>query len=162
MQNAPPPQYEFPQAVDWLMRQMAQFGRVPCASIVKTPALPAALAALSSSAQLQMRFNEPGIVIALYGQEAAATNASYAGAEIRVQMDGVEDLIFDGQSGGGTSFPLLGLVGGAQNWFPIMRRATRGVPWMITWKNTLAAATITPTAGFAFIADRFLNTLVPR
>jgi hypothetical protein len=154
------PQYEFPQAVDWILRQLAQFGRVPCSSVIRTPALAAPLGAGLASPPLQMRFNEPGIVIALYGQEAAATPASFAGTEIRIQMDGVEDVIQDGQSTGGTTFPLLGLVGGAQNWFPIMRRASVGMPWLITWKNTTAGP-ITPSAGFAFIADRFLSAVLP-
>ena len=149
--------YEFPQQVDWLLRQLAQFGRVPAAQMFASTPLAAPLAAGDTSPAVQVKFPEPGIVIALYGQEAAGSAAALAGTEVRLQLEGVEDFFIDGL-GGGTTFPLLGLVGGAQNWYPIMRRASGTSPWLVTWKNTQAAATASPRLGLSFVSDRFLAT----
>lgn len=156
MNNAPQPRYEFPQAVDWLLRQLAQFGRVPAATTYCSTPLPAALAAGAQSSPLQMKFPEPGIVIALYGQEAAGTAAALAITEVRLQLEGVEDFFVDGL-GGGVTFPLLGLVGGAQNWYPIMRRASGTAPWLVTWANR-GGGTILPRLALPFVSDRFLAT----
>lgn len=142
-----------PNVVELIQRQVSQFGRVGATKIYTAPALAAAIAAGASveSVPVTIRFREPGTVIALYGQEVAGTAAKFATTDIRVQIGGTEDLFTDGQQG--TFVPMLGLFGGALNWFPLWRRALPGVDWVFTFRNRDAGATATPFAGLAFLAD---------
>lgn len=150
-----------PNVVELIQRQLSQFGRVGATKIYTAPALPAAIAAVAgtTSNPVNIRFREPGTVIALYGQEQAGTAPKFATTEVRVQVGGTEDLWTDGEVG--TFVPLLALFGGALNWWPMWRRATPGVDWLITWRNQSGAATATPFLGLAFIADADLARNMP-
>jgi len=136
--------------IEAIQRQVSQFGRVGSTKIVAVPDV-AAIAISSFSQPQTVTFREPGVVIAMYGQELAGTAPKFASTRVRVQVGGSEDLFTDGQSG--VFLSMLSLFGGAQNWFPIWRRASPAVRWVVTYQNLDAAATATPSAQFGFIAD---------
>lgn len=148
-----------PNVVDLIQRQLSQFGRVGSTKIYVFPALAGTLAGGGTiSAPSNIRFREPGTVIALYGQELAGTVAAFAATAIRIQVGGQEDLFTDGNSG--TFIPMLAAFGPTVNWFPLWRRAIPGVDWTITFQNNAGSA-ITPSAMLAFIADADLARMSP-
>lgn len=139
-------------AVAQAVAAMNQYGRVGASRIYRVPDLSAPLAApLGSIASAPiLTFRDPGTVIALYGQERLGTPAMYAGIDLRVQFNGDEDLITNGQSG--DFAPLLGLVGFNTNWFPLTRHVVRGETWSISYRNQ-SGVIANPTVLFAFVAD---------
>lgn len=152
---------EFPaHVVDLFTRQLAQFGRIGATTIYKAPELAAAIAGVAGTVAgpQNIRFREPGTVIAMYGQEALGTSLSFATTEVRIQIGGNEDVFTDGQAG--TFVPLLALFGGSQNWFPLLRRAVPGVDWSISYRNQSAVAK-TPQLMLAFVADAVLGRALP-
>lgn len=145
-----------PNVVETIQRQVAQFGRTGSTKIYSVPELQAAIpiGAPFAPTQVQaapLQWREPGVVIAMYGQELAGTAPKFASTRVRVQIGGQEDLFTDGNVG--VALSMLQLFGGAQNWFPLWRRAVPGVNWIVTYQNLDPAATATPAASFAFIAD---------
>jgi hypothetical protein len=143
---------DFPQSMLALVQQtLALQGRIGATRLYVTPDA-IAIANNNDSAGLTVRFTENGYVLALYAQEAQqATAASYAGTGLRLQFGGTQDFAVDGN--GGPAYPsLLGLVGGVNNWFPMMRRVEKGELYIVTFRNRTGAP-ITPQATFAFIAD---------
>lgn len=149
-----------PNVIELIQRQLSQFGRVGATKIYRAPALSGPMAALAGTevSPGPMRIKEPGTMIAMYGQELAGTAAQFAATEVRVQIGGNEDLFTDGQSG--AFVPMLALFGGAQNWFPIWRRAKPGTDWFITYRSADAVAK-TPSVYFAFIADGDIGRNAP-
>lgn len=139
-----------PHYVELMQRQLSQFGRIGATRIVATPDV-AAIAASTTSQPQVINWRDDGIVVALYGSELAGTAPKFAMTRVRVQVSGSEDLFTDGQAG--VFISMLALFGGAQNWFPILRRVRRGVQWVVTYQNQDAGATATPSTSFAFIAD---------
>lgn len=150
-----------PNVVELIQRQLSQFGRVGATKIYIAPALSAAIAAVAGTTggPTNIRFREPGTVIAIYGQEQAGTAPKFATTEVRIQVGGSEDLFTDGEVG--AFVPLLALFGGALNWFPMWRRAQPGVDWLVTWRNQSGAATAIPTLCLAFVADADLQRAMP-
>lgn len=151
-----------PNIVEFIQRQiyqLQQYGRAGATKIYRAPRLAAAIAAgpNSLSPPVNIRFREPGIVIACYGQELAGTVAAFASTEVRIQIGGQDDLITDGQSG--EFAPMLALFGPNLNWFPLTRRAIPGVDWTITYRNENAGGTATPSFMLAFIADADLKRM---
>lgn len=149
-----------PPAVQWAQQQLAQYGRVGATKIVVVPALaavlPAALGSVVSAPNLTWR--KPGTVIALYGQERTATAVKLAGTEFQLQFSGEEFFVTNGS--GSDFFPMLGLVGGATNWFPITRRVDDGHVWTASYRQRdVAGTTSDPTIGFAVIYDEDLGRL---
>lgn len=146
-----------PNVVELIQRQLSQFGRVGATKIYAVPTLTAAIAAAGAvttpvqSTPQNIRFREPGTVIALYGQAIAGSAASYAGTEVRVQIGGQEDIFTDGNSG--VYVPLLALFGPNLNWFPLWRRAVPGTDWTVTYQNRQTGGTTFPSCYLAFIAD---------
>lgn len=153
-----------PHVIELIQRQLSQFGRVGATKIYKAPDLSAAIAAAGANPTIagpqNIRFREKGIVIACYGQERTGTAAKFAQTEVRVQIGGSEDLFTDGQSG--TFVSLLSLVGGAQNWFPLWRRATPGIDWSVSYRNQDTGAAANPSFQFAFIADADVQRMAGR
>lgn len=139
-----------PNVVELIQRQLSQFGRVGATKVYAAPDLSAAIAATPGtiSQPVNIRFREPGIVIACYGQELAGTVAKFASTRVRVQIGGQEDLFTDGNVG--VFVPMLELFGPNLNWFPLWRTATPGVDWTITYQN-MASSTATPSFALAFI-----------
>ncbi len=153
---------DFPaNTIELIQRQLSQFGRVGATKVYRAPALTAALAAVAGtvSTPQNIRFREPGTVIACYGQEQAGTSASFATTEVRVQIGGQEDLFTDGNVG--TFVPMLALFGGPNNWFPLWRRAQPGVDWTVTYRNQSGSATAIPSLMLAFIADADIARAMP-
>jgi hypothetical protein len=150
-----------PNVIEFIQRQLSQFGRVGSTKTLRAPALPAALAAGTAvdSQPVTIRIREPGTIIACYGQELAGTTAKFAATEVRVRIGGQEDLFSDGQSG--VFFPMLGLFGPNANWYPLWRRGIPGVDWTIQYRNNDTGATATPSFGLAFIADADLARNMP-
>jgi hypothetical protein len=152
-----------PNVVELIQRQLSQFGRVGATKIYIFPALAAPVPIAGSgnniSAPTNIRFREPGTVIALYGQELTGTVAKFAQTAVRIQVGGQEDLITDGQAG--QFAPMLGLFGPNLNWFPLWRRAIPGVDWTVTYRNDDTIATASPTTMLAFIADADLARMSP-
>jgi hypothetical protein len=150
-----------PNVVELIQRQLSQFGRVGATKIYRAPALAAAIAAVvgTVSNPINIRFREPGTVIALYGQEQAGTAPKFATTEVRIQVGGSEDIFTDGETG--TFVPMLALFGGAQNWFPMWRRAEPGVDWLISYRNQDGGNTAIPSLLLAFVADADLARAMP-
>jgi hypothetical protein len=141
-----------PHVIDTIYRQLSQFGRVGATKVYAVPDLGAALGLGPSSQQAPvLQFRESGIVIAMYGQELAGTAPKFATTRVRVQIGGQDDLFTDGNVGVGRS--MLSLFGGAQNWWPMWRRAEPGINWVVTYSNLDTANTCTPEVSFAFLAD---------
>jgi hypothetical protein len=101
-----------------------------------------------------LRFTKGGIIFALYAQEELATAVSYATTEIKVAIGGSDNLFNDGSAP--AFVPLLALVGGAQNWYPLWRRVIPGVDWQITYRTSNAVAK-TPSCFFSFISDEAIR-----
>lgn len=155
-----------PNVVELVQRQLSQFGRVGATKVYLFPLLAAPIAANTSggptgtvSVPSNIRFREPGTVIALYGQEATGTVAKFAQTAIRIQVGGQEDLWTDGNAG--VFIPMLAAFGPNLNWFPLWRRAIPGVDWTITWRNDDTGATAFPQTMLAFIADADLARMSP-
>lgn len=146
-----------PNVVELIQRQLSQFGRVGATKVYAVPTLTAVIAAAPAvttpviSQPQNIRFREPGTVIAIYGQAIAGTVQSFAGTEIRIQIGGQEDVATDGNAG--VFVPMLALFGPNLNWFPMWRRAQPGVDWTITYQNRQTGDTTFPSAYLAFIAD---------
>lgn len=139
--------------VEWAQQQLSQFGRIGATRIVRVPALAAPVPAVAgqlSQAPL-LTWRNDGTVIALYAQEIAGTVASFASTDVRLQFPGDVDFITNGTAG--DFAPMLALVGPNTNWFPMTRRVRQGDNWIVTYRNPLGAATLTPSVLFAFIAD---------
>lgn len=147
-----------PNVVELIQRQLSQFGRVGATKIYVFPALAAPVPTGQISPPTNIRFREPGTVIALYGQEILGTVATFAQTAIRIQVGGQEDLWTDGNSG--VFIPLLAAFGPNLNWFPLWRRAIPGVDWTATFQNN-SAGNQTPTAMLSFIADADLGRMSP-
>lgn len=153
-------QGEWPlNVIETIMRQVSQYGRTGSTKVYCVPDLAAAVPISSTQQAAPLQFREPGVVIAMYGQELAATAAKYASTRVRVQIGGQEDIFTDGNAGVGIS--MLALFGGAQNWFPLWRRVIPGVTWVVTYQNLDAAATATPSVQFGFIADADIARHMP-
>lgn len=141
-----------PNVIEMAQRQLSQFGRIGATRIYKAPSLASSVSPLAQSTPQNIRFREPVTVIALYAQETSrASAASFAQTQVRVQIGGQEDLFTDGQVGVFAS--ILSLVGGAQNWFPILRRGRPGVDWTVTYYNASESDTALPEFQLACIAD---------
>jgi len=143
-----------PNVIETIMRQVSQFGRTGATKIYSVPALGAAVPIGAPVSQVQaspLQFREPGVVLAMYGQELAGTAPKFALTRVRVQIGGQEDLFTDGNVGVGIS--MLQLFGGAANWFPLWRRATPGVNWVVSYQNLDTAAVANPSVSFGFLAD---------
>lgn len=146
---------DFPQHVfDTLTRAAAMTGRIGYSQLWRTPEI-AALAAAATSAPVTVRINEPGYILALYGQVDTGLAADLAGMEVRLIHGGVEDIFVDG-NGAPAFVPMLSLFGPNANWFPLIRRAVRGVDWTFIFRNRTAGA-LTPMALFGFVSDRELK-----
>lgn len=144
-------QQDWPNNVlEAIQRQVSQFGRTGATKIYAVPDV-TAIAASGTSQPQTVTFREAGVVIAMYGQELAGTAPKFAQTRVRVQIGGSEDIFTDGQSGVFVS--MLSLFGGAQNWFPLWRRAVPAVRWIVTYQNLDAGATATPSLQFALLAD---------
>jgi hypothetical protein len=151
-----------PNVVEWAQRQLTQYGRVGSTRIMRVPALATAIAAgaaVEATAPV-LNFPKAGTVIAMYGQERTGTVAKFATTEVRVQFSGSEDLVSDGNAG--EFAPMLGLFGPNVNWFPLMRRVTKGISWTVSYRNTDTGATATPIVMFGFIADDDLARIQAR
>lgn len=154
-----------PNVIELIQRQLSQFGRVGATRVYIAPELPAAIAVgapTQDSQPVNIRFREPGTLIACYGQAVAtvggvdaADATAFAQTRVRIQVGGQDDLVTDGQTG--RFAPMLALFGGPNNWFPIWRKATPGVDWTFTYRNTSTTRTVVPDFMFAFIADADLN-----
>lgn len=114
---------------------------------------PGTIAPLSQVQVPPLRWGDPGVVVGMYGQEVSATAAQYATTEMRLQI-GAEDLITDGQAGDFAAF--LGLFPAGQPCFPLVRRVSREVPWVFTFRNQDGANTATPLLMLGFVHERFL------
>lgn len=142
---------DFPKSVfEAAMQQLASTGRIGATRYFTTPAVGAVVAG-QISIPAPVRFNQKGIVLALYGQVASGAVADFAGTSVRIQVGGTEDLILDGQ-GAPAFMPLLAAFGGVANWQPLMRRAIPGVDWIFTFQNN-TAGNVTPQCTMAFLAD---------
>ena len=148
-----------PNVIETIMRQVSQFGRTGATKIYAVPSLGVSVPASSSLQAQPLQFREPGVVIAMYGQELSGTAAKFASTTVRVQLGGQEDLFTDGNSGVGVS--MLSLFGGAQNWFPLWRRVIPGVNWVITYGNNDSLAVAVPSVQFGFIADADIARHLP-
>lgn len=155
-----------PNVVELIQRQLSQFGRVGATKAYLFPLLAAPIAANISggptgtvSPPSNIRFREPGTVIALYGQTDLGSVFAFANTALRIQVGGQEDLWTDGQAG--VFMPMLAAFGPNLNWFPLWRRAIPGVDWTITWRNDNAGATAFPQTFLAFIADADLARMSP-
>jgi hypothetical protein len=146
--------YDFPPAlIEVMQRQLAQFGRVGAVSIYRTPPVAAILAGQDSvPVPIQFR-QEPGIVLAAYGQVESGATADYAGTEVRVQIGGSEDLFTDGASG--QFAPMLMLFPPTNPWFAINRPARPGIDWQVTFRNRTGVA-VTPVFALAFVPQSAL------
>lgn len=131
-------------------RILALMGRLGATNVITVPPLAAAVPISSTAAPLTVQWFKPMIVLGLYAQESTATAAKYAKSDIAIRI-GNKPVFSDGQAE--TFHPLLGLVGGLINWFPINRLAQPRVDWTITWRNRDGAATMDPFASFAVIQD---------
>lgn len=154
---------DFPKNVfDLLTQQLASTGRIGATRLYLTPDVPSPAAAGGVSTPATIRFNEDGIVLAMYGQETdTATAALFAQTAVRCQIGGTQDLFVDGQ--GGPAFaPMLALFGGVNNWFPLMRRVTRGSLWTFTFQNNTAAGLIDPKIILAMISDEDVQKQLER
>ncbi len=142
----------YPHVLELVQRQLGQFGRVGATRIITVPDVDALAAGASvRSAPVPVDWRDAGWVLAMYGQEVAGTAPKFASTRMRVQIGGSEDLFTDGRAGTYCSF--LSLFGGAQNWFPLIRRCQPGIPWLVTYENRDGGATATPSAQFAVILD---------
>lgn len=141
----------FPKSVfEAATQQLAATGRIGATRWFRTPSV-GAVAAAGISIPAPIRFNQKGIVLAMYGQVASGVVADFAGTSVRIQVGGTEDLVLDGQ--GAPSFmPLLAAFGGVANWQPLMRRVIPGVDWIFTFRND-TAGNVTPMCVLAFLAD---------
>lgn len=143
---------DYPQnPLELAQRTLALSGRVGATRIYTAPRLATALTVsggAAPTAQVQIQFFRPAIVLGLYGQELAGTTAKFASTEVGIRI-GNEAFITDGQAE--TTAPLLALFGPSVNWFPINRQAQPGVNWTITWVNRDAAATATPFLALSVI-----------
>lgn len=145
--------------IEWAQQQLVEFGRLGATKILKVPDLAAVIPAVAgtiSSAPV-LTFTEPGTVIAFYGQERLGTTASFARTEVQILMGGSESLVTNGRAA--DFAPLLGLVGAAVNWFPMLRRVAKGISWSVNWRNMSGASTCDPTGMFAFVADADLDAI---
>ncbi len=140
----------YPHIIELVQRQLGQYGRIGATRIQTVPDV-AAIAASSFSQPQIVNWRDDGWVIAMYGQELAGTAPKFAATRVRVQIGGSEDLFSDGQAG--TYCSMLSLFGGAQNWFPLLRRVQKGVQWIVSYQNRDTGATATPDAQFAMILD---------
>ena len=143
--------YGYPASqVELAQRVLAAMGRLGATNLITVPPLAAAIPISTTAAPVTVQWFEPAIVLGLYAQEATATAAKYALSDIAIRI-GNKPLFSDGQAE--TFHPLLGLVGGLVNWFPLNRLAVPRVDWTITWRNRDGAATMSPFASFAVIKD---------
>jgi hypothetical protein len=140
-----------PHIIELLQRQLSQFGRVGATKIYGAPDLATAIPVSSISPVAVIPFKEPGLIIGMYGSEILGTAASYGTTRVRVRIGGQEDLFTDGTVGIFRS--MLSLFGGAQNWFPMLRRVIPGVDWVVQYQNLDAAVTKFPEFSLSFIAD---------
>lgn len=150
-----------PNVVETIQRQLSQFGRVGATKFYVAPLLttpiPVAVAATTptTSDPVNIRFREPGTVIAMYGQELSGSQTQFAQTWVRVQIGGSEELFRDDQKG--VFLPMLALFGPNQNWTPLWRRAEPGVDWTVIFQNWDTGATAFPTFVLAFIGDADLG-----
>jgi len=147
---------DFPKHIfDLLQQQLASTGRIGATRYFVTPDIDNVLKSTQST-PVPVRFTDPGICLAMYGQEATvASQLAYANTRVRVQVGGVEDLFVDGQ-GGPAYMPFLAAFGTVNNWTPVLRRVTPGVDWVFTFKATAAFpdnAGAAPTIVLATISD---------
>lgn len=145
MQNWPP------NVMEAIMDQVAAHGRTGSTQIMCVPDLPAPIQALGTMQATPLQFREPGVVIAMYGQELRGTAPAFASTRVRVQIGGQVDLFSNGNVG--TFRSMLGLFGGAQNWYSLWRRAEPGVNWVVYYENLDAGNTATPEVSFGFLSD---------
>jgi len=127
---------DFPSSQLALVKeQLALMGRIGATRIYVTPPVPNVAAATTSNQPSNVRFNEPGWILAMYGVETLqATFASQATFALRVQINGDQDFVINGNGGPGYA-SFLGLFGGVVNWIPIMRRVVQGDLWTFTYQN---------------------------
>jgi hypothetical protein len=133
---------------------MGRTGAVRTFVVTLPSSIPAGAAVERQATPLQ--FQEPGMVLAMYGQEETATAAKYAKTKVRVQI-GADDLFSDGQAG--TFASMLALFPPATPWYPILRRVVPAVPWTVSFRNTDTGAVAVPEVEFSFIADADLKRL---
>ncbi len=149
---------DYPAAVlEMVQKQVALYGRTGATNIVRVPDLAAAMATATGLVPVEVAapplvFQEPGYVVAMYGQTRRGGAADFANVELRLQINGERDLINAGENGP-TFFPFLGLFGPSLNWFPLTRRVAKKEIWQLTYRNYDGTNTQIPTVGFAFLSD---------
>ena len=147
-----------------VQRQIAEFGRSGATGIERVADLSAAIAVAPGAGLFTevpaplLTFQEPGYVIAMYGQERTGTPAKFALTELRLQINGSRDLVRSGTAGG-AFFPFLGLFGPLLNWFPLTRRVEKNNNWQFSFRNFDTAATAFPTVGLAFLSDEQIDIM---
>ena len=145
---------DFPQSqLDLIKQQLALMGRIGASRYYVTPeATFSSTTAGSQSNACNIRFNEPGYILSMYGAERLiVTAASQAKTGMRLQVNGDEDIAVNGN--GGPAFPsMLALFGGVNNWQPLMRRVTQGDLYTFTFENNNGAA-IRPQVTLACLMD---------
>ena len=156
---------DYPAAVIAMVQeQVSRMGRIGATGIVRVPDVAAAVAVFAAGQPGQapappLVFQEPGYAIALYGQERTGTPAKFASTEIRVTINGIRDVITEGNAGG-AFFPMLGLFGPNLNWFPLTVRVEKNDVWQLQYRNFDAAAVANPVVGLAFLSDVLIQRMV--
>lgn len=142
-----------PDLWGWIYQQLQQYGRVGATQTYRIPALPAILAATGNPLATQvapyLKWDKPGMVVAMYGQTSLATDLADANTELQLQFGSSEYFSTDGQ--GPSSMPFGAFFGKTQNWFPIMREVASADTWTATFTNNGAIA-LYPSVYFAFVA----------
>lgn len=137
---------DWPQnMLNLVKEQLALMGRVGASATRTTPTVPLGQASV-------VRFTTPGYILGLYGQTDQGTAASYADMFMRILINGDEDFVTDGL-GGPSSQGFLSAFGGAQNWFPVMRRVNAGDNWVFIFSNGLAGTATGPQVTLAMLND---------
>src|SRR4029079_4403240 len=156
---------DFPAAIiAMVQKQVVEFGRTGATGIERVPDLRAAIPVAPGAGLFTevpappLTFQEPGFVIAMYGQELTGTPAKFASTELRLQINGTKCLIRSGTNGG-AFFPFLGLFGPMLNWFPLTRRVEKNNIWQFIYRNFDTGAVAVPTVGLAFLSDEAIDTM---
>lgn len=146
-----------------VQKQIVEYGRTGSTGIIRIPDLAAAVPVFAAGvpgevdAQL-LTFNEDGYALSLYGQERTGTAAKFASTEVRLRWNAQKDLITSGQTGG-AFFPMLGLFGPNQNWFPLVRRIVKNDTVLVSYRNFDAAAVANPTVGIGYLSDAEIDRM---
>lgn len=107
----------------------------------RVPPLAAPLNAGIPTPASPIQWRSDVLVIGLFAQVLTAVDADAARTQFRIQTGEDVDFIRNGQTGDFMS--ILAAVGKQRNWFPLWIRATRNIPWVVTW-NVVTGAAVTP------------------